>query len=318
MDEHIDPVERRQQARHAGFVANVERYDADGIRADRFREVAKRWQTDRDHLVSRGRERHRHRPPDPIPAPVTTIVRDMMPMQPFDEWGRYEVGTRVRRGDPLTITAIRPRKPFQNPVADTKTSATVNADLSDRGLWNHVLGYVARTSRVAECDITSFCGTVSEIPEGQPPVADSRDLDRLLQVARAEPYRCPGEDYSISRALHLARLNSGHEACRHCLHRHETGDIDIRDPSLPEAGAEVPDRNSSSGARDPIGLFDPVNRLWRGRGWRGVSLNEATRLRATEVVARFGERLRGALGAPPRVSPDTTTVPLPPSCSWGC
>jgi phosphomannomutase len=32
-----------------------------------------------------------------------------------------------------------------------------------------------------------------------------------------------------------------------------------------------------------------------------VSLNEATRLRATEVVARFGERLRGALGVAPRV-----------------
>lgn len=108
-------------------------------------------------------------------------------------------------------------------------------------------------------------------------MADSRDLDRLLDAIRAEPYRCPGEAYSIGRALHLARLNSGYEACRYCEHRHEGG--------TPVDAGEM--------CAEPS---DATERLWRGRGWRGVSLNEATRPRVTEVVAGFGARLREALG----------------------
>jgi hypothetical protein len=108
-------------------------------------------------------------------------------------------------------------------------------------------------------------------------VADSRDLDRLLDLASAAPYRCPGETYSIGRALHLARLNSGYEACRHCPQRHEGPD--------PLAALQITEQSLSAN-----------DRLWCGRGWRGVSLNEATRPRVLEVVAGFGTRLREALG----------------------
>lgn len=48
-------------------------------------------------------------------------------------------------------------------------------------------------------------------------------------VARLSPdepaYQCPGESYTISRAIHLARLASSYPACADCIHRGDSGAI---------------------------------------------------------------------------------------------
>lgn len=45
----------------------------------------------------------------------------------------------------------------------------------------------------------------------------------------AEPtYRCPGEDYEISRSIHLSRLTGFHRPCGECPHRHDTGLVAVR------------------------------------------------------------------------------------------
>ncbi|MDY0165927.1 MAG: hypothetical protein RBS80_05240 [Thermoguttaceae bacterium] len=41
-------------------------------------------------------------------------------------------------------------------------------------------------------------------------------------------YRCPGERYAISRAVHLGRLARFYPGCRNCKHRHDTGTLSQR------------------------------------------------------------------------------------------
>jgi phosphomannomutase len=41
-------------------------------------------------------------------------------------------------------------------------------------------------------------------------------------------YRCPGEPYPISRAVHLSRLGRFYPACRACPHRNDTGTLSAR------------------------------------------------------------------------------------------
>ena len=46
--------------------------------------------------------------------------------------------------------------------------------------------------------------------------------------AKDDEYRCPGEDYAISRAVHLARLAGYYAACRECPNRGDTGGLSAR------------------------------------------------------------------------------------------
>jgi phosphomannomutase len=51
---------------------------------------------------------------------------------------------------------------------------------------------------------------------------DRHPLPHSLPRLDADVYRCPGESYTIDRAVHLGRLASFYPACRSCIHRHET------------------------------------------------------------------------------------------------
>jgi phosphomannomutase len=67
---------------------------------------------------------------------------------------------------------------------------------------------------------------------------------RLMPSTAAEPtaeYRCPGQPYTISRAVHLGRLVSFYPPCRTCPHRDDTGQLSPRTlRRLQEAQARGP------------------------------------------------------------------------------
>jgi len=50
----------------------------------------------------------------------------------------------------------------------------------------------------------------------------------VIQDHSTAEYRCPGETYSISRAVHLGRLASFHPDCRHCPRRDDTVGLSAR------------------------------------------------------------------------------------------
>lgn len=49
--------------------------------------------------------------------------------------------------------------------------------------------------------------------------------ETLTENAEVREYRCPGENYSIDRTVHLGRLASFYAACRDCPHAHDTGTL---------------------------------------------------------------------------------------------
>lgn len=51
-------------------------------------------------------------------------------------------------------------------------------------------------------------------------------MDDLPTTAAAQSaYRCPGQAYTIDRAVHLTRLSAFYPACVRCEHRHDTGGL---------------------------------------------------------------------------------------------
>ena len=101
---------------------------------------------------------------------------------------------------------------------------------------------------------------------------------------RTEPtaeYRCPGEEYPISQAVHLGRLARFYPGCRQCLHRDDTGTLSARQVK----------RLLETRAR---GLPRP---LFHDEGAGGVYLNDLTPGIAREMAAALGVALqrRGAL-----------------------
>ncbi|QDU37094.1 Phosphomannomutase/phosphoglucomutase [Maioricimonas rarisocia] len=85
-------------------------------------------------------------------------------------------------------------------------------------------------------------------------------------------YRCPGESYPISRAVHLSRLAAYYPKCRRCPHRDDIGQLPV--PAC-EDQTEQPTRIR----RDSI---------CQQEGLRGIYLNAMTRRdceRAAEAVA---------------------------------
>jgi len=64
-------------------------------------------------------------------------------------------------------------------------------------------------------------------------------------------YHCPGEEYPISRAVHLGRLARFYPACRQCMHRDDTGTLSDRQVSQlieTRSRAENPSWFSAEGA----------------------------------------------------------------------
>ena len=84
------------------------------------------------------------------------------------------------------------------------------------------------------------------------------DVNTMAPPAECE-YQCPGESYTISRAIHLARLADSFPACADCPHRTDTGTLSkVRVKRL--------------------------NTAWRHRGEREFVCSEA-------IAGRYGEEL---------------------------
>ncbi len=90
--------------------------------------------------------------------------------------------------------------------------------------------------------------------------------------AQREVYRCPGEDYSITGAVHLARMAAHYEKCRDCPHAADTAGS-VRLGSGPEG----------SDPMAPQATHRPS--LFTAEGVRGRYLNEITRGTAERLSA---------------------------------
>ncbi len=116
-------------------------------------------------------------------------------------------------------------------------------------------------------------------------------IDALAPGALPEgTYRCPGETYSISRSVHLARLAAHYPLCRNCPARDEQGLLPV---SFPVA---------------PI-LENREEEILSEGGVRAVYLNVMHRTRAVEWGRAIGKALsEGAFGG--AASPAGTTSPV--------
>ncbi len=110
----------------------------------------------------------------------------------------------------------------------------------------------------------------------------------------AAEYRCPGEAYTISRAVHLGRLARFYPACRVCEHRHETG---VLSPRQVKRLRETEHRGQES----PRFQSEEVG---------GVALGKLPPGTVREVAAALGLCLRrGLLGGPPPPAAGTGAEP---------
>lgn len=103
-------------------------------------------------------------------------------------------------------------------------------------------------------------------PEGTPTAAVT-DSDRL--------YICPGEEYPITRSVHLARLAAFYPKCARCALRTDTGEL--RQKTV---------RQLEQARRRITG-----EELFRLNGVRGVHRNRLTRQLASDITAAFSALL---------------------------
>jgi phosphomannomutase len=98
--------------------------------------------------------------------------------------------------------------------------------------------------------------------------------------AKAEIFRCPGEEYDISRSVHLARLAAFYSKCRHC-------------PQAPAADGSATDGNPNCEitALPPGRLRQGQPSLFAPEGVRGRYLNELTRALAAEITGAMASCL---------------------------
>ena len=99
----------------------------------------------------------------------------------------------------------------------------------------------------------------------------------MSEPSESQPeYRCPGESESISRAMHLARLEALYPACARCPHKDDTGQVSSRRA-----------RHLAEVHRPP-----PSPALFDDEGISGVLLNELTAAVARRAAIAFGLHLR--------------------------
>lgn len=97
-----------------------------------------------------------------------------------------------------------------------------------------------------------------------------------LPTLQPEPqYVCPGEDYAISRAVHLSRLAAFYPKCRDCVHRHDAAQLAIQTVEKIDASNRRATRTT----------------LFTDEGVRGVYLNELTANKAGEMAGAFASLL---------------------------
>ena len=97
----------------------------------------------------------------------------------------------------------------------------------------------------------------------------------LAASAKAEIFRCPGEEYDISRPVHLARLAAFYSKCSNCPHA-PLGDGSAVGAQLNRPAPETPTRGAS---------------LFVSEGVRGRYLNELTRATAAEIAGALASCL---------------------------
>ncbi|MCA9014445.1 MAG: hypothetical protein KDA77_03845, partial [Planctomycetaceae bacterium] len=100
-------------------------------------------------------------------------------------------------------------------------------------------------------------------------------LPVLLQTAEVF-FQCPGEDYPISKAIHLSRLAAFYPKCRTCPHNTETGNLS------PQTVKRLQQTQKQRVA--------PQN-LFTAEGVRGVYLNEINRIQAAHIAGAFSNLL---------------------------
>jgi hypothetical protein len=123
----------------------------------------------------------------------------------------------------------------------------------------------------------------------------------------AAEYRCPGERYAVSRAVHLGRLTRFYPGCRACPRREETGTLS---PRRRRQLAEAPSRRPAAvGGKASHGtaLEETLSAARCG----GVAIDDFPPSAARELAAAFGFFLseacrarhdrHGAEAAPPAV-----------------
>src|SRR5262249_46978265 len=102
----------------------------------------------------------------------------------------------------------------------------------------------------------------------------------MVTSSSTEVYRCPGEEYDITRAVHLARLAASYPKCRNCPHA---------------AGAVARD----DGTSEEEELFRARDgALFTSEGVRGRYLNELTRATAAQIAGAMASCLWDDFAAP--------------------
>lgn len=109
-------------------------------------------------------------------------------------------------------------------------------------------------------------------------------LPRILQPALLESsevfFQCPGEDYPISKAIHLSRLAAFYPKCRECPHKGHTGNLS---PEIIERLKQT--QRSRASEQHP----------YTTEGVRGVYLNQINRTQAAQIAGAFSTILWEAL-----------------------
>ena len=97
----------------------------------------------------------------------------------------------------------------------------------------------------------------------------------MIQDLSTAEYRCPGETYRISRAVHLGRLASFYPACRDCPRRDDTAGLSARQiRQLAEVGSRA--------RQQP---------LFHAEGVGNVAINDLSPSLARRIAIEFARRI---------------------------
>lgn len=104
-------------------------------------------------------------------------------------------------------------------------------------------------------------------------------------------FQCPGERYTIARAVHLGRLAAQDERCRHCTHRHDVGTLPARVVEQLQARWQQtsPDLFDDHGAAGLVGEnFDATTVRRLASAFAVLLINRTPELSPSVVVAGDG------------------------------
>src|SRR5260221_4376571 len=102
----------------------------------------------------------------------------------------------------------------------------------------------------------------------------------MITASTSEVYRCPGEEYDITRSVHLSRLAVSYTKCRNC-------------PHAPGASAAL-----ETMSIEPTGGGQFENRLFTSEGVRGRYLNDLDRATAARIAGALASCLWDDFGLP--------------------